>query len=466
MPGTTAPPRVSAAQLNALRTHFESGATHSFKARRNALRALKQALRKNEEALLAALHADMRKPRFEAYMGELAQVHAEIDHALQNLRAWMEPEQVAAPLALWPHGSSVRVRPLGVVLIIAPWNYPVLLGLAPLVGAVAAGNCAVMKPSEEVPHTAELLGHILAEAFAKEHVAVLQGLGSEVVPPLITGFRFDHIFFTGSLPVGRSILAQAAPQLVPVTLELGGKSPAIVDRSAHIGRAAKRIAWSKFFNAGQTCIATDYALVHADVLEPFLLAFAKQTEAFYGKDPQRSPDYARLVNAKHFERVQRYLSDGRIRSGGQHDAADRYIAPTVLIDVPPDSPVMREEIFGPLLPVIPWKEPEEVEAIVRRNPTPLAFYLFSKDRRIQRRFLDRIPFGGGCINHCMLHFGDVDLPFGGVGTSGMGRYHGKASFDLFSHHQGLVQAGSFPEPGFQYPPYAGWKEKVIRRLLG
>lgn len=452
--------------LQSLAAFFRSGATQPYTFRRNALRALKQALRKNEEALLTALHADMRKPRFEAYMGELAQVHAEIDHALENLSAWMEPEHVAAPLALWPHGSSVRVRPLGVVLLIAPWNYPVLLALAPLVGAVAAGNCAVVKPSEEVPHTAEVLGRIIAEAFVKDHVAVAQGIGSEVVPPLIESFRFDHIFFTGSLPVGRSILAQAAPQLVPVTLELGGKSPALVDRRANIGRAAKRIAWSKFFNAGQTCIATDYALVHADALDAFLQALAKHTEAFYGKDPQRSPDFARLVNTKHFERVQRYLSDGRMVFGGQHDAADRYIAPTVLTDVPLHSPVMREEIFGPLLPVIPWKEPEEVEAIIRRNPTPLACYLFSNDRRMQRRLLERIPFGGGCINHCMLHFGDVNLPFGGLGTSGMGRYHGKASFDLFSHHQGMVRAGSFPEPGVQYPPYAGWKEKVIRRLLG
>lgn len=466
MDAAAAGPEALGSRIEGLQAYFQSGATREFAFRRYALRALKSALKDNEEALLAALHADMRKPRFEAYMGELAQVHAEIDHALENLSAWMEPEHVAAPLALWPHSSSIRVRPLGVVLIIAPWNYPVLLALAPLVGAVAAGNCAVVKPSEEVPHTAEVLGRIIAEAFAKDHVAVVQGIGSEVVPPLIAGFRFDHIFFTGSVPVGRSILAQAAPQLVPVTLELGGKSPAIVDRRANIRRAAKRIAWSKFFNAGQTCIATDYTLVHADALDAFLQALAKHTKAFYGKDPQRSPDFARLVNTKHFGRVQRYLSDGRIVFGGQHDAADRYIAPTVLTDVPMDSPVMREEIFGPVLPVIPWKEPEEVEAIIRRNPTPLALYVFSKDRRVQRHFTERIAFGGGCINHCMLHFGDVNLPFGGVGTSGMGRYHGKASFDLFTHHQGIVRAGTLPEPGVQYPPYAGWKEKVIRRMLG
>ncbi len=448
-----------------LRDHFHSGATLPYRTRRDALRALKRALKANEEALLTALHADMRKPRFEAYMAEIGQVYAELDHALLNLQAWMEPQRVPNNLSLWPATGSVRQRPLGVVLLIAPWNYPAVLALNPLVGAVAAGNCAVVKPSEEAPRTAQVLEQIITQAFAKEHVAVVLGIGSEVVPPLIDSFRFDHIFFTGSLPVGRCILAQAAQQLVPVTLELGGKSPAIVDRKVNLPRAVKRIAWSKFFNAGQTCIATDYALVHTDVMAPFLDALAKQIEAFYGTEPQRSPDYARLVNAKHFERVKRYLANGTVRVGGQHDAAERYIAPIVLTDVPLDSPVMREEIFGPVLPLIPWSSPEEAEAIIRRNPTPLALYVFSKDRKVQRYFTDRIAFGGGCINHCMLHFGDVHLPFGGVGTSGMGRYHGKASFDLFSSQQSIVEAGALPEPGVQYPPYRAWKEKVLRRVL-
>ena len=423
-------------------------------------------MKAHEEALVEAMHADMRKPRFEAYMADIGLVYAEINNALENLSEWMQRKDVPSPLSLWPASSSIHPQPLGVVLIISPWNYPVVLALSPLVGAIAAGNCAVVKPSNEAPRTAEALERILTDAFRKDHVLVVQGSGSAVVSPLIEAFRFDHIFFTGSTPVGRKILAQAAPQLVPVTLELGGKSPAIVDRKANIDQAAKRIAWSKFFNAGQTCIATDHALVHASVMEPFLAAFAKHTEIFYGNEPRKNPHFARLVNSKNFERVRSYLADGHILIGGQHDADERFIAPTVLTQVALESAVMQQEIFGPVLPVIPWNEPEEVLAIVRRNPTPLALYLFSKSRSVQHLFTERIAFGGGCINHCLLHFGNTELPFGGVGTSGMGSYHGQRTFDLFSHHKGLVKAGRLPEPGIQYPPYSGWKEKVLRWVMG
>ncbi len=452
--------------LAPLRTHFQSGATRPYRARRDALRSLKRSLKRHEEALLGAMHADMRKPRFEAYMADIGLVHQELGHALQHLSDWMRHTETPTPLALWPAKGRIQVEPLGVVLIIAPWNYPVALTLSPLVAALAAGNCAVVKPSEEVPATAAVIERVITEALPQEQVRVVQGIGSEVVPKLIHDFRFDHIFFTGSLPVGRAILQQAAPQLVPVTLELGGKSPAIVDRTAKVDLAAKRIAWSTFFNAGQTCIATDYALVHTDVMGPFLEALAKHTARFFGNDPQRSPGYARMVNDKHFNRVTRYLADGRIQFGGQHDAADRYIAPTVLTEVPLDSPVMQEEIFGPVLPVIPWSGPEEARAIIARNPTPLALYVFSKNRRTQRLFTEGIPFGGGCVNHCLLHFGDPHLPFGGVGTSGMGRYHGQYGFNLFSHFKGIIRADRLPEPGIQYPPYPTWKEKVLRRVMG
>ena len=465
MDSTSATSAFRTNELAALRTCFDSGATRPYRARRDALKALKRALKKHEEALLNAMHADMRKPRFEAYLADIGIVYAEINDALESLSEWMQPEDVPTPISLWPASSSIHPQPLGVVLIISPWNYPVVLALSPLVGAIAAGNCAVVKPSNEAPQTAMVLQQMITEAFRKDHVFVVQGSGSAVVPPLIDAFNFDHIFFTGSTAVGRKILLQAAPQLTPVTLELGGKSPAIVDRNANIDQAAKRIAWSKFFNAGQTCIATDHALVHASVMEPFLAAFAKHTENFYGKEPLQSPHYARLVNDKNFERVRGYLGDGRIITGGQHDATERYIAPTVLTDVSLISSVMQEEIFGPILPAIPWNEPEEVLAIVRRNPTPLALYVFSKSRSAQRYFTERIAFGGGCINHCLLHFGNTELPFGGVGTSGMGRYHGKRSFDLFSHHKGIVSAGSLPEPGIQYPPYSGWKERMLRGAM-
>ncbi|MBS1545885.1 MAG: aldehyde dehydrogenase family protein [Bacteroidetes bacterium] len=467
MPGTTNNSAVPLSRLHALRSHFHSRATRSYSARHNALKALKRSLRKHEEELLAVMHADMRKPRFEAYMADIGLVHAEIDLALANLRDWMRPEHVPTPLALWPANSNIHPQPLGVVLIIAPWNYPALLVLSPLVGAIAAGNCAVVKPSEETPHTAAVLEKIIVEAFRTEQVLVVQGPGADVIPPMMEAFRFDHIFFTGSPAVGRKILTMAAPQLVPVTLELGGKSPAIVDRSANVDLAAKRIAWSKFFNAGQTCIATDYALVHADVMDAFLAALSKHTTTFFGKDPRRSPHFARMVNDKHFQRVKRYLAEGRVLFGGQADPAERYITPAVLTDLPMESMVMQEEIFGPVLPVIPWEEPEEVLATVARNPTPLAMYVFSRTRSVQRFFTERIAFGGGCINHCLLHFGNPHLPLGGVGTSGMGCYHGKRSFEVFSHIQGLVTASRLlPEPGVHYPPYSTWKEKVLRWVMG
>ena len=454
-------------ELTKLRTHFQSGATRPYAARRKALKALKRALQIHEEDLLAAMHADMRKPRFEAYMADIGLVYAEIDHALTSLRDWMRPEGVPTPLALWPAGSIIHSQPLGVVLIIAPWNYPALLVLSPLVGAIAAGNCAVVKPSEETPHTAAVLEKIIAEAFRTEQVLVVQGPGADVLPPMMEAFRFDHIFFTGSPAVGRKVLAMAAPRLVPVTLELGGKSPAIVDRSANVDLAAKRIAWSKFFNAGQTCIATDYALVHAEVLDAFLAALSKHITTFFGKDPQHSPHFARMVNDKHFQRVKRYLAEGNAFFGGHTDASERYIAPTVLTGVSLESTVMQEEIFGPVLPVIPWKEPEEALATVARNPMPLALYLFARSRSVQRFFTERIAFGGGCINHCLLHFGNPHLPLGGVGASGMGCYHGKRSFEVFSHIHGLVTTSRLlPEPGVHYPPYSTWKEKVMRWVMG
>ncbi|MCC6911958.1 MAG: aldehyde dehydrogenase family protein [Flavobacteriales bacterium] len=453
------------ARLHACRDHFARGTTRSYKARQSALKALRSAIKKHEEALLTAMYTDMRKPRFEAYLGDVGLVYSEIDHTLAQLKGWMRPERPSTPLSLQVASSEVRSEPLGVVLIIAPWNYPALLVFSPLIGAIAAGNCAVVKPSNEAPATAAVIETILSEVFAQEHVLVVQGAGRDVGPKLIEPFRFDHIFFTGSPRVGRLIMALAAPHLTPVTLELGGKSPAIVDRTADVERAAQRIVWSRYFNAGQTCIATDHVLVHAEVMEPFLQAVAKYIERFYGTDPKASPHFARLVNDKRFEAVRAFLNDGQILIGGENDASERYIAPTVLTDVPLDAPVMQEEIFGPVLPVIPWTTREEVLEIVARNSHPLATYVFSNDRKAQRFFTAQIAFGGGCINHCLLQFGNPEMTFGGVGNSGMGRYHGKATFDLFSHHKGIVHASTLIEPGVQYPPYSSWKERILRFVL-
>jgi aldehyde dehydrogenase (NAD+) len=451
--------------LLALRAHHAAGALREIKERRRALKSLRTALRRHEEALLSALHADMRKPRFEGYLADVALVHSELDHVLRHLEDWTRVQHPPTPLSLQPARSTLLLEPLGVVLIIAPWNYPAQLVLNPLIAALAAGNCAVVKPSNETPHTAAVVERILAEALPRE-VLVVQGPGMLVGERLITPFRFDHIFFTGSPAVGRRIMALAAPHLTPVTLELGGKSPAIVDRRVDVERAADRIAWGKFFNAGQTCIAPDHVLVHTAVQERFLEALKRAVLRYYGTDPQQSPHYARLVNDKRFGIVQRYLGEGTALVGGASDAGDRYIAPTVLTHVPSDAACMQEEIFGPVLPVLPWTGREEVLAQVARNPHPLAAYIFSSDRVAQRYFSRQIAFGGGCINHCMLHFGHPEMPFGGVGTSGMGRYHGRQGVLLFSNHKNLVQASTLIEHGLQQPPYSTWKERVLRWVVG
>lgn len=450
--------------LETLRQRHREGALRTLGARRAALERLWHALREHEEDLLKALAADMRKPRFEGYLADVGLVHSELRHTLRHFGEWMRTEHPPTPLSLQVASSRMRPEPLGVVLIIAPWNYPAQLVFNPLIAAIAAGNHAVVKPSNETPHTSAVVERILRKALPDE-VLVVQGPGSEVGPRLIERFRFDHIFFTGSPAVGRKIMAMAAPHLTPVTLELGGKSPAIVDCKVDLDRAAQRIAWSKYFNAGQTCIATDHALVHADVHDAFLDAVVEHLKRFYGPDPQQSPHFARLVNDRRFNTVAGYLSQGQMVVGGQRDAADRYIAPTVLADLPLGTSCMNEEIFGPVLPVLRWTEREEVLDIVARNPYPLATYVFSSDRKAQAFFTDRIPFGGGCINHCMLQFGNPDMPFGGVGTSGMGRYHGKAGFDLFSHRKGIVHASTLIEPGLQLPPYTAAKERVLRWFL-
>ncbi len=450
----------------AMRAFHNTGVTRPQAYRRQALTALRDSLRKHEEELLAAMHVDMRKPRFEAYMSDVGLVHAEIAHALRDLDEWMRVEHVPTPVSIQPASSAVHREPLGVVLIIAPWNYPALLLLSPLIGAIAAGNCAVVKPSHETPNTAVVLERILADAFVPGHVAVVNGPGGTIGPALIEHFRFDHIFFTGSSAVGAKIMAMAAHTLTPVTLEMGGKSPAVVDHKVNVRQAATRVAWSKYLNAGQTCIATDHALVHQSVLEEFVEELGRAIHRFYGDDPQRSPHFARLVNAKRFAVVKAYLAEGRVRIGGPSDEDDLYVAPTVLTDMALDSMCMREEIFGPVLPVLPWNEREEVLDAVRRVPFPLAAYVFSTDKGVQEYFTQRIHAGGMCINHGMLQFGNPQLPFGGVGTSGMGRYHGKRTFDLFSHHKGVVTASTIIDHGLQYPPYSKGKLRVLRWALG
>jgi len=448
-----------------LRAAFERGVTRDLGARRKLLRALLAAVDQNEGAILEAMRLDMGKPAMEAYIAEVGVLREEILLALTELSTWTARVPVPTPLKLQVSGSAIHWNPLGVVLIIAPWNYPLLLLLGPLVSALAAGNCAVLKPSEDAPHTAALVDRMLREALPAEVVTVMHGHGHTIIPPLIERFRFDHILFTGSAAVGTRIATLAAPSLTPVTLELGGKSPAIVDRSADVAVAARRIIWSKCFNAGQTCVSTDHALVHADVYDDFLKHCERALERSFGNDPQRSPDYARIVNDRRWQVLRGHLDHVTIRIGGGHDRDDRYIAPTVLTDVPLDSPPMQEEIFGPILPVIPWRDRGELGAVLRRNPQPLSAYLFAHDRALERWFTEELPFGGGCINDTMVHFGNPNLPFGGVGRSGQGRCHGRAGFELFSNPKGIMRAWERFDPSFRYPPYTAGKLKLLRWLF-
>lgn len=448
------------------RTFFQSGATLPQEFRRAQLRRLLGLLETHESGLLAALHRDLGKSPQEAYATELGFVLGELRHALRHLAAWMKPVCRRAPLLAWPASGSVRPEPYGLTLIIGPWNYPLQLLLSPLVGAIAAGNCAVLKPSEFAPATAELLGTLIGAEFPDEFIAVVQG--EQATAEALLRQRFDTIFFTGSTVTGRAVMAAAARHLTPVTLELGGKCPCIVAADAPLETAARRIVWGKFMNAGQTCVAPDHVLVDHRVAGAFLAAVKQALRDFYGADPQRSPDYGRIVNRRHWDRLVGYLGDGEIFHGGRRDAGDRYLEPTILTGVSRSAPVMREEIFGPILPVLEFSELDEVLAKLRDQPTPLALYLFSADRAVQERVVAGTRSGGVCLNDTVTHILGKDLPFGGLGESGMGSYHGRAGFDCFTHRRSVLRRSLALDPPFRYPPpRVGLKGlKRILRLLG
>lgn len=450
------------ALLERQRACFRSGKTRDVAFRINSLQKLKQAIEANEQALCAALAEDLGKPELEAVISETAMVIREIEFLCRHLRRWAAPQRVRSSLLNFPSRGTVSCEPLGVALIIGPWNYPVQLVLSPLVGALAAGNCALLKPSELAVHTSAVVSRIIAETFDPDHVCVVEG-GPEVSQALLEQ-RFDIVFFTGSTRVGRLVMQAAARHLTPVLLELGGKSPAIVDADANLAIAARRIVWGKFFNAGQTCVAPDYLLVHADVKQALLDRMVTQIGEFYGPDPKLSPDYARIINAAHFERLAGYLADGEIVAGGEADRSRRYLAPTILDGVSWDASVMQEEIFGPILPVLSFTEQEDVVELVERHATPLALYYFSQNTDKQRRIMTARAFGGGCINDTIVHLTEHHLPFGGVGTSGQGRYHGKASFEAFSHRKSVLQRGTWLDLPLRYPPYAG-KLRWIKALF-
>ena len=452
-------------QLSGIRNYYQTGITRPYAFRRQQLQALQQAVRAYENEIAASLYADLKKSPEESYATESGLALAEIRLTLRYLRKWMRPRAVRTNLVNLPSSSKVYRDPLGVVLVIAPWNYPFQLSLIPLAGALAAGNCVVLKPSEAAPATAAILEKILTAIFPPEYVRVVQGDGAAIIPAMLQAFRFDHIFFTGSIPVGRSIYQLAAKDLVPVTLELGGKSPTVVESDADLKTAARRIVLGKFTNAGQTCIAPDYLLVHTDIKEKFLQQLQETIRQFYGEKEEESRDYGRIINEKRFDQLIGYLSQGKVRYGGRHDRSALFLSPTLLEGVSPDQPVMNEEIFGPLLPVFGFRTMDEALAIIQRNPDPLSFYLFTQDKAKQQAWMQRLSFGGGCINNTAWHFTNPHLPFGGLGPSGMGAYHGKYTFDIFTHDKPVMKTPNAIDPSIKYPPFKGklkWFKWFIR----
>lgn len=449
-----------AALVASQRQFFATGQTRARRFRLAQLQRLKQLMVDHQTRIAAALQADLGKPPFEAYAAELVVVK-EIDHACAHLQGWMRARRVSSPLELAPGWARIQPEPVGCVLILGPWNYPWQLLIAPLVGAMAAGNCAVLKPSELAPHTGAVLADLIGKAFDPAYVAVVEG-DAQVGQALLQE-RFDHIFFTGGSAVGRQVMAAAARHLTPVTLELGGKSPCVVQPDVPLTVTARRIIWGKFLNAGQSCIAPDYLLVHRAIKPQLVQALLAAVCQFYGADPRTSQDYGRIIHDRHWLRLVG-LMQGELICGGEVDRAERYIAPTLIDGVTLDHPAMQEEIFGPILPILTYETIEEAIGVIQQRPQPLTVYLFSCDRTVQAQVQREVASGSFCINETMTHNVVPTLPFGGVGASGLGSYHGKAGFDCFSQYRSVWQKPFWLDFALRYPPYGG-KLGLLKLLL-
>ncbi|MGD1866764.1 MAG: aldehyde dehydrogenase [Phormidesmis sp.] len=442
------------------RTFFATGQTKPYEYRLAQLKSLKDAILERQDAIVQAAKDDLGRPEFEGYF-EIG-VLAELSYVIKKLKSWMKPEKVGLPIAQLPGSAWVQPEPLGSVLIIGPWNYPFQLVISPLIGAIAAGNCAIIKPSELAPATSRVVADLISSTFSPEYVAVQEG-GVETSQSLLAQ-KFDHIFFTGGTRIGQIVMEAAAKHLTPVTLELGGKSPCIVDSDIKLEVAVNRIVWGKFLNAGQTCVAPDYLLVHKDIKPAFVAALKERIQQTYGDDPAQSPDLSRMVGDRQFDRVAGLLDSGEIVAGGQSDRATRFIAPTVLDNVEWDAPIMQDEIFGPVLPVLEYENVEDAIALINSKPKPLALYLFTQNKALEAKVLSSTSSGGVCLNDTILHLAIWGMPFGGVGNSGMGAYHGKTSFDTFSHQKSVLKKPFWLDLDWRYPPYAS-KLEFFKKMI-
>ena len=440
------------------KAYFHSGATLALPFRKQMLRKLYAAMQQYEKAISDALWQDLHKSYEEAYLTELSIVYGEIRNHLRHLRKWARPERKCSPLAIMPATSKIIKQPLGNTLIIAPWNYPVQLLLNPLVGAISSGCTAILKPSPYVPNVSRVLTEMIRATFSEEYIAIVEG--NRDVNQMLLAERWDLIFFTGSPALGKMVMEAASKHLTPVVLELGGKSPCIIDQDADLKVAAKRVAWVKALNAGQTCIAPDYLMIHEDVKDKFLKLLVQEWKNLLGDDPKTAKHFVRIVSDKALERLISYLDNGTIYHGGMYDKAERYLSPTILTDVSPDAPVMQEEIFGPIFPVLTFKQIEEVTEFVAKRERPLALYYFGKKGDY---ILRHTISGGTCINDVIMHIVNHDMPFGGVGNSGMGTYHGKESFMTFSHRRSVVSTPTFIDMPFRYMPYKLFK--LIKKMV-
>lgn len=450
------------AMVSRQREFWNTGATRSVEWRLTQLKKLEQALEEREEALCAALKADLGKAAYESWLSEIGMTLGELRFARKHLKKWAAVKRRPSAMPLFPASSRVVPQPYGTVLIMSPWNYPVQLTLVPLVSALAAGNCAVVKPSAYAPNVARVVAELLGDIFPPEYVSVVQGGRAENAALLEQDF--DYIFFTGSPAVGKTVMAAAAQHLTPVTLELGGKSPVIIAPDANIPLAARRIAWGKFLNAGQTCVAPDHVYIPQNLRDAFVKELAGQIHQLYGADPLTGPDLPKIINEKHFNRVAGLLGSGKTAVGGRTDPETRRIEPTVLVDVAESDSVMQEEIFGPVLPVLTYDSLDDLIARQQKKARPLALYIFTGDRALEKRIVSALPSGGVCVNDTVIHLANPHVPFGGVGNSGMGACHGKTGFDTFTHYRTVVRRGGLDLP-MRYAPYGGKNLNTVKKLM-